>query len=79
MVAAVALARLVARPRGRGHRRGHRVRRTVGELTTMALVPQVCDAVGILVAAGGIADAGQPWRLMPGRPAAAQGHPPAGE
>ena len=29
----------------------------VGELTTMALVPQVCDAVDLpVVAAGGIAD-----------------------
>ena len=30
----------------------------IGELTTMALVPQVCDAVKIpVIAAGGIADA----------------------
>ena len=33
----------------------------VGELTTMALVPQVCDAVDLpVVAAGGIADGRRP-------------------
>lgn len=57
----VALARLVERAGADGviaegtESGGH-----VGELTTMALVPQVCDAVGIpVVAAGGIADARQ--------------------
>ena len=61
VVAAVALARLVERAGADGviaegtESGGH-----VGELTTMALVPQVCDAVGIpVVAAGGIADARQ--------------------
>lgn len=58
VVAAVALAKLVARAGADGviaegtESGGH-----VGELTTMALVPQVCDAVDIpVIAAGGIAD-----------------------
>lgn len=58
VVAAVALAKLVERAGADGviaegtESGGH-----VGELTTMALVPQVADAVGIpVVAAGGIAD-----------------------
>ena len=58
VVAAVALAKLVARAGADGviaegtESGGH-----VGELTTMALVPQVCDAVDVpVIAAGGIAD-----------------------
>ena len=58
VVAAVALAKLVARAGADGviaegtESGGH-----VGELTTMALVPQVCDAVDVpVLAAGGIAD-----------------------
>ena len=61
VVAAVALAKVVARAGADGviaegtESGGH-----VGELTTMALVPQVCDAVDIpVVAAGGIADGRQ--------------------
>lgn len=61
VVAAVALARLVERAGADGviaegtESGGH-----VGELTTMALVPQVCDAVDLpVVAAGGIADGRQ--------------------
>ena len=38
----------------------------VGEMTTMALVPQVVDAVSVpVIAAGGIADGRQPWRWVP--------------
>ena len=58
VVAAVALAKLVARAGADGviaegtESGGH-----VGEVTTMALVPQVADAVSIpVIAAGGIAD-----------------------
>ncbi|MBR4000490.1 MAG: nitronate monooxygenase, partial [Clostridia bacterium] len=58
VVASVAMAKLMARAGASaliaegGESGGH-----VGELTTMVLVPQVCDAVGIPVfAAGGIAD-----------------------
>lgn len=61
VVASVALARLVERAGASavvaegGESGGH-----VGDLTTMALVPQVVDAVGIpVVAAGGIADGRQ--------------------
>ena len=61
VVAAVALAKLVERAGADGviaegtESGGH-----VGEAATMALVPQVCDAVSIpVVAAGGIADARQ--------------------
>ena len=61
VVPAAALAKLVARAGADGviaegtESGGH-----VGELTTMALVPQVCDAVDIpVVAAGGIADGRQ--------------------
>ena len=61
VVPAVALAKLVARAGADGviaegtESGGH-----VGEAATMALVPQVCDAVSIpVVAAGGIADARQ--------------------
>ncbi len=58
VVPSVALAKLVERsgadvviPEG-GESGGH-----VGDMTTMALIPQVCDAVSIpVVAAGGIAD-----------------------
>lgn len=58
VVPSVAIAKLVARSGAcaviaeGGESGGH-----VGELTTMALVPQVCDAVTIpVIAAGGIAD-----------------------
>lgn len=58
VVAAVALAKLVVRAGADGviaegtESGGH-----VGELTTMALVPQVCDAVDVpVIAAGGVAD-----------------------
>ncbi|MCE5236571.1 MAG: enoyl-[acyl-carrier-protein] reductase FabK [Eubacteriales bacterium] len=58
VVPSVAIAKLVARSGAcaviaeGGESGGH-----VGELTTMALVPQVCDAVDIpVIAAGGIAD-----------------------
>lgn len=58
VVPSVAIAKLVARAGAcaviaeGGESGGH-----VGELTTMALVPQVCDAVDIpVIAAGGIAD-----------------------
>lgn len=58
VVPSVAIAKLVARSGAcaviaeGGEAGGH-----VGELTTMALVPQVCDAVEIpVIAAGGIAD-----------------------
>lgn len=58
VVASVALAKLVERAGAcaviaeGGESGGH-----VGDLTTMALVPQVCDAVSIpVIAAGGIAD-----------------------
>ena len=58
VVASSALAKLVARSGADaviaegGESGGH-----VGEMTTMALVPQVCDAVDIpVIAAGGIAD-----------------------
>lgn len=58
VVASAALARLVARSGADGviaeggESGGH-----VGDMTTMALVPQVCDAVDIpVIAAGGIAD-----------------------
>lgn len=61
VVAAVALAKLVIRAGADGviaegtESGGH-----VGETTTMALVPQVCDAVDVpVVAAGGIADGRQ--------------------
>ncbi|MCI5753922.1 MAG: nitronate monooxygenase [Clostridiales bacterium] len=61
VVASVALAKRVARMGASaviaegGESGGH-----VGDLTTMALVPQVCDAVDIpVVAAGGIADGRQ--------------------
>ena len=61
VVSVVALAKLVARAGADGviaegtESGGH-----VGELTTMALVPQVCDAVDLpVVAAGGIADGRQ--------------------
>ena len=61
VVSVVALAKLVARAGADGviaegtESGGH-----VGELTTMALVPQVCDAVDLpVVAAGGIADSRQ--------------------
>ena len=61
VVAAVALAKLVERAGADGviaegtESGGH-----VGEAATMALVPQVCDAVSIpVVAAGGMADARQ--------------------
>jgi enoyl-[acyl-carrier protein] reductase II len=61
VVAAVALAKAVARAGADGviaegtESGGH-----VGELTTMALVPQVCDAVDLpVIAAGGIADGRQ--------------------
>ena len=61
VVAAVALAKLVARAGADGviaegtESGGH-----VGEMTTMALVPQVIDAVDVpVVAAGGIADGRQ--------------------
>ena len=38
----------------------HRERRHVGEMATMALVPQVVDAVNVpVIAAGGIADGRQ--------------------
>ena len=75
VVAAVALAKLVAK-RGAdcGHRRGHRERRAPwGESTTMALVPQVVDAVDItVIAAGGIASgraaAGPPTPWGPSAP-----------
>ena len=58
VVASVALARLMERQGADaviaegGESGGH-----IGELTTMALTPQVCDAVQIpVIAAGGIAD-----------------------
>ena len=58
VVASCALAKLMARSGADaviaegGESGGH-----VGEMTTMALVPQVCDTVGIpVIAAGGIAD-----------------------
>ncbi|MCL1878651.1 MAG: enoyl-[acyl-carrier-protein] reductase FabK [Defluviitaleaceae bacterium] len=58
VVASVALAKLMARSGAfaviseGGEAGGH-----VGDITTMALVPQVCDAVNIpVIAAGGIAD-----------------------
>lgn len=58
VIASAALAKLVARSGADaviaegGESGGH-----VGELTTMALIPQVCDAVDIpVIAAGGIAD-----------------------
>ena len=58
VVPSIAVAKLVERAGATaviaegGESGGH-----VGDLTTMALVPQVCDAVGIpVVAAGGIAD-----------------------
>lgn len=58
VVASVAMAKLVARSGASGviaegsESGGH-----IGELTTMVLVPQVCDAVKIpVIAAGGIAD-----------------------
>lgn len=58
VVASVAMARLMARSGASaviaegGESGGH-----VGDLTTMALVPQVCDAVDLpVIAAGGIAD-----------------------
>lgn len=61
VVSVVALAKLVARAGADGviaegtESGGH-----VGEMTTMSLVPQVCDAVDIpVVAAGGIADGRQ--------------------
>jgi len=61
VVAAVALAKLVERAGADGviaegtESGGH-----VGETTTMALIPQVCDAVSVpVVAAGGIADGRQ--------------------
>ena len=61
VVSVVALAKLVAKAGADGviaegtESGGH-----VGEMTTMALVPQVCDAVDIpVVAAGGIADGRQ--------------------
>ena len=58
LVASVAMAKLMARSGAAaviaegGESGGH-----IGELTTMALVPQVCDAVDIpVIAAGGIGD-----------------------
>lgn len=53
----------------------------VGELTTMALVPQVCDAVDLpVVAAGGIADGrAAAGRLCPGGLRRPSGHLPAGQ
>lgn len=71
VVAAVALAKLVERAGANGviaegtESGGH-----VGEAATMALVPQVCDAVSIpVVAAGGIADAASCWPPSPWAPA----------
>ena len=61
VVASVATAKLVVRAGAQaviaegGEAGGH-----VGELTTMALVPQICDAVDVpVIAAGGIADGRQ--------------------
>ena len=48
----------------------------VGEMTTMALVPQVIDAVSVpVVAAGGIADGRQAARPLPWVPAASRWAP----
>ena len=47
----------------------------VGEMTTMALVPQVIDAVSVpVVAAGGIADGRQAAAAFAWVPAASSGH-----
>ena len=53
----------------------------VGEMTTMALVPQVVDAVNVpVIAAGGIADGRQlAGRLCPGGLRRSGGHLPAGQ
>ncbi len=48
----------------------------IGELTTMALVPQICDAVNVpVIAAGGIAAAGRWRRLLSSAPAASRLEP----
>ena len=77
VVSVVALAKLVAKAGADGviaegtESGGH-----VGEMTTMALVPQVCDAVDIpVVAAGGIADGRQSWPPSPWAPAACRWAP----
>ena len=58
VVPSCALAKRMERwQRRRSGRRGHGGSGHIGELTTMALVPQVTDSVGIpVIAAGGIAD-----------------------
>ena len=84
VVAAVALAKLVERAGADGviaegtESGGH-----VGEAATMALVPQVCDAVSIPVVAAAavllLRITGNAGRLRPGRLRRSAGHLPAGQ